>query len=74
MALHQSEMAKAEAMRNSAAAVSNQKLSIMRGQESHLLSFVTLDNPVDNTINYGEGYSFQERGGSSNKGYRSGKV
>ena len=46
MALYQSELAKNNDMRKSAAtAGSRKKMSIMRGQESHLMSYVTLDNP-----------------------------
>ena len=47
MALYQSELAKNNDMRKSAAtAGSRKKMSIMRGGgDTHLMSYVTLDNP-----------------------------
>jgi hypothetical protein len=68
MALYQSEMAKAEALRNSAAPVVSQKLSFMHAKESRLNSFVTLENPGDASYEGGTN-SLEE----SNKGYRSGQ-
>jgi hypothetical protein len=58
MALYQSELVKDEVTRNSAAAaVPTQKLSFKNRQDSRLNSFVTLDNPGDNTIMNCEGGS-----------------
>lgn len=75
MALYQSEKAKADVMRNSAAAaVSTKKLSIHHGQDPNLMSYVTLDTPAEKTLVYCEGgnNSLHENTVSSNKGYRSG--
>jgi hypothetical protein len=74
MALYQSEMAKAEALRHSAAAaLPKQKFSAM-GQQSHVVSYDTLDAGANKVMSVSPGInSLEEKAGSSmNGGYRSG--
>ena len=70
MALFQSEMAKNTDMRKSAAPMaSRQKMSAMRERDSQFMSYVTLENhQQDKAFINLEGGSFNEKGGSSNKG------
>lgn len=58
MALYQSELAKNNDMRKSAAtAGSRKKMSVIQGEGSHLMSYVTLENPNEQFMNL-DGGSF----------------